>query len=288
MITDLKKKEIQFHVNNIILDNSNNNISYVDGRPVHMAFIMAYLCNKNLLNKQIDSPSNEQTIFDDNNNLQTLDLRGGSRFNKNSSNFKFSMDGGNVILLELKDQKFKPTMSLAIGTNEQDKKEDYIHKTCKELFDLSGNHDMCAKHYYSIFSGCAISMMRNFGDIIKTKKDVVNTILKAHPGILYEILKNLNWKLKINNGQKEMVNVETWLSKLPNNQAEHYGKYLKDNQQITDLLNKIVQRINSDPSTLEIKYNNFINSNGHKLRNKKKILNPLRAQALYNKKLQNY
>jgi translation initiation factor 2 beta subunit (eIF-2beta)/eIF-5 len=198
------------------------------------------------------------------------------------NNYKFSIDGGNVILFKLKEQKYKPTITLAIESNEPDKRKEYLDKTCGELFDISGSEPVCSKHFYSIFGKSAIAMINNFGEVINSKKDIVNTMLKAHPGILYEILKNLNWKLKINkkNNKKEMIDVETWLSKLPDNQAKQFANYLKDNIQVQNLLNKIVERINSDPDTLEIKYENFLNTNGHKLRNKKKILNPLRAQAL--------
>ena len=201
-----------------------------------------------------------------------------------NNNYKFSIDGGNVSIyeLELKEQKYKPTITLAIEANKPDKKNEYLEKTCGELFDVSGSDPVCGKHFFSIFGRSAISMMTNFGEVLNTKKDIVNIMLKAHPGILYEILKNLNWKLKINkkNNKKEIVNVEIWLSKLPDNQAKQYSNYLQDNQQVKNLLEKIVERINSDPETLEIKYENFTNTNGYKIRNKKKIQNPFEAQAL--------
>jgi hypothetical protein len=47
MITNLITKEINFKVNNIILDNSINNISFIDNKPIHSALVMSYLCNNN-------------------------------------------------------------------------------------------------------------------------------------------------------------------------------------------------------------------------------------------------
>jgi len=250
MITDGTNNNIKYDINGMIM--SIDAISYIQGHPVHLALVMAYLfVNKIIKNKNIEK-----------------------------NNYLYSLDANNIIkVMSVANNKTRtilnPNIYEAQYNTSNLSNNNILIKTCQEIFKIDNPNDpVCSMHFYSILGKSAISMITNIGTQINSKKDIFNNILKANPGILYEILKNLNWKLKINkNKKKEMVNVKTWLTKLSEYERNLYSIYLNTNPQVTNLLEKIVERINNNPGILEAKYEETVNSIIQQPRKKKRIIN---------------
>jgi len=254
MITDGTDNSIKYDINATLM--SGDSISYIEGHPVHLALVMAYLfANKVMGNKHLENNKYLYSL-DENNMIKVMSVE-----NNDNNNTRTITN---------------PNIYEAIYNTSDDLSDNKILiKTCQEIFNIDNPKDpVCSMHFYSILGKSAISMITNIGTQINSKAEIFNTILKANPGILYEILKNLNWKLKINKNQKkEMVNVNTWLSRLKENERNSYSFYLDQNPQVKNLLEKIVERINNDPGILEVKYEETVQSTVQQPRKKKRIMN---------------
>jgi hypothetical protein len=112
--------------------------------------------------------------------------------------------------------------------------------------------------------------------IVTTKKEVKNVLINANPLIKYEILKNLNWKMKVNeSGNKYLITIEEWLNHKNNLE---YKTYLEsqDGLIIKEIIISMIEDININTSLLNEKYHKIItnpnyNKTSHKKRNLKKI-----------------
>jgi hypothetical protein len=184
MITE-QNGNIYFDINNIKLDNSDDNISYIENKPIHLIFIIIYLINNNLLKTNISSKKDFMYSYDDNNNL----------------------------VLYKKDDNNNLISSMTLAINNLD--NNHIKNTCHELFKSSPETQECSKHFYSILGKSAISMIINLKEQISSKDNIISNLLNANPSIQYEIIQNLNWNFKMNEkGINELITVDEWLEKL--------------------------------------------------------------------------
>ena len=169
------------------------------------------------------------------------------------------------------------------------KSEEIAKKTmetvCKDLFQINNGlqDEKCSTHFYSILGKSAILMLKNLNNIITTKKEIKLTLINANPLIKYEILKNLNWKMNVNeHGKKNLISVDEWLQII--NKSE-YNNYLNssDGLLIKEILNSMIEDININSSLLDEKYKEVIIRNPNYNKNKKRLT----SRQVENLKLQN-
>ena len=249
MITN-QDKSIHYLINNS--DKIIDSITYIEDKPVHIALVFAYMAK------------NYKMIINE------------------AKKYVYKIDDDGTIKIYLRNSKEEickelPTITKAINlqkSNDEKQGTEYIKETCKEIFGYEEGmaNESCAKHFYSILGRSAINMLQNLEKEIEETPDIYNLLLTANPGIQYEILKNLDWKIKKNDDRLELVNVEEWLNIMNNLE---YKQYLKDKSKIKDLLDKMIERINLERDLLQpSEQHEFINNKNIKKRIiKKKNMN---------------
>jgi hypothetical protein len=140
-------------------------------------------------------------------------------------------------------------------------------------------------------------MLQNIGEALITKESIINNLNNAKVNIKYEILKNLNWKMKNVNEKKVLVSVNEWIKILEENNKDlgkQYKEYLNKNTLVKDLLQNMVDHINNNSRLLEEKYketttqlNQPIRSQKRKRRLSKKQVETLREQVINEKNILN-
>lgn len=238
----VKGDVVTYTVNDIPLES----YSYIEGRPVHTALVMAYLVKDKHYNRF--APSSSAV--------------------KRDSDFVYSIeDDGSVRLFKKgpNGERGEELASMNMAIRKQlEGDEDAATKAktavCQDLFQVGVNDKTCAAHFYNILGKSALGMLKNMGAAASTDK-VVDALLSAQPHIKYEILKNLDWKMKISNGKKEMVNADQWLERLEQDGrpgikalAAEYKTYFSGNDKIKQILNKMVMDVNNNSRLLEEKY----------------------------------
>jgi len=103
-------------------------------------------------------------------------------------------DINNLSIIDNKPIHLALVMAYIFSKNDDIKLESYQEK-CKTIFGYY-TENICAKHIYSVLGKSGISMLNNLGLEINSFK-LEQNLLNADIEILYEILKNLNWKFKI-------------------------------------------------------------------------------------------
>ena len=221
MITN-KDKSIDYFMNNS--DTKIDSTSYIQGYPVHTALVFAYMSKEH------------QVIIN------------------HANKYVYKMEDGNVQIYMKDGNNELPTITRAISLhkeNEVNKGMEYIKQTCKEMFgyDEGMSNNTCAKHFYSILGRSAINMVQNLEKEMEERPNMFNLLLSSNVGIQYEILKNLDWKIKKNSKNNlELIGVEEWLN--IKNDLE-YKKYLKEKPKIKELLNRMIEKINLEKDLIE-------------------------------------
>jgi hypothetical protein len=237
------KNIITYEINSVLV----NSISYIESKPVSTALIMSYFCA-------------EKQRF----------------IQKQPENYVYELTSDNNLKLYNKDTK-QEIMSVSIAIDQYiNKEEDLAKKTmekvCKDIFLINDNgleDETCSKHFYSILGKSAILMLKNINNIVTTKKEIKDILINANPLIKYEILKNLNWKLTVNEyGKKNLISVEEWLKNINN---KEFNIYLNSSDGIIkEILNGMIEDINTNSSFLDEKYKdtkeNIINPNYNKIK----------------------
>ena len=227
-----KKNKITYIVNSMVSDT----VTYIESKPVSTALVMTYLCAKK-----------EQFYI-----------------KKNPQDYIYEITSDNVVKLYDKKTE-KEIMSVSVAINQfKNNLEEMGNKTmgniCKDIFKLDNGlkNENCLKHYLSILSGTGLLMLQNIGEIVKKNIEIKNTLKNTNPLIKYEILKNLNWKMKQNEyGKKYLITIEDWLKKMNNSE---FTKYLDSENGliVKDIIKDMVEDINTDTSLLESKYTKII------------------------------
>ena len=222
MVTE-QDSNIYFDINNIKFDNSDDNISYIEKKPIHLVFIIIYLINNNLLNTNVNISPKQK--------------------------FMYSYDNNNNLILYKKDDNNNLVSNITLAINNLD--SNHIKNTCYELFKSSPDTQECSKHFYSILGKSAISMIINLKEQIISKDNIISNLLNANPSIQYEIIKNLDWKFKINDDNiNELITVDEWLEQLIE-QKILYINFFSQNNLIKNTLDKMIININNNTKLLE-------------------------------------
>lgn len=256
MITE-KDKSIHYLINdNTKIDT--DTITLIEGKPIHTGLVFAYISQK--INYKKELVENKFVYYyDDNGNIK-IHLK--------------NVDGS--------AGKEISTFTRAV-TSQKDNKElealEYIQESCKEIFDVDNglSNNVCAKHFYSILGKAGLSMIKNLKSEIDKKSKIEDLLLSANTGIQYELLKNLNWKINKKSNILKLVDVDQWLE-INKNLNSNYKEYLDEHKNIKNLLNNIVNKINSEPLVIYNKLNNNSDNNTNVL--KKKRLNKKQIQNL--------
>ena len=239
-----KKNKITYTVNSIILDS----ITYIESKPVSTALVMTYICAK-------------KELF---------------TIKKNPQDYIYEITSDNVVkLYEKNTQKEIISVSAAINQFKDNLEEiggNTMKHICKDIFQVEEGlkNENCSKHFFSILGGSGLSMLENIGEIAKTNIEIKKTLKNANPLIKYEIIKNLNWKMKVNNNNKYLISLEDWLKII---KKPEYKKYLDSENGliVKEIIIEMVNDINTNTSLLEKKYEKTITNPNYYYKKEKKL-----------------
>jgi hypothetical protein len=242
ILMKISGSKITYIINKVPLES----ISYIEGKPVHTALVMAYLVKDKHYNRfaPLSSAVKSDSAF-----LYSIEDDGSVRLFRKDSNGAKGEEIASVSMAIRKQME---------GDEAGAKKA--REQVCKKLFNVSESNKTCASHFYNILGKSAMGMLENMGLVVKAES-VSQALLNAEPHIKYEILKNLDWKMKIANGKKEMANVEQWLERLEQDArptikslADKYKTYFVANPNVKNILDKMVMDLNNNSRLLEEKY----------------------------------
>ena len=256
---------ITYEVSNIKLDS----LSYIENKPIETALVLAYLTKdkhfSKLTNKTLTNESSDYV-------------------------FNFEDDGSLILSKKNKDGKLEEIESISMAIREEMKNslksQQIKENVCKEIF--GSDNKTCNKHFISILGRAGLNMLQNIGDAVVTKSSIINNLNNAKVNIKYEILKNLNWKMKNVNEKKVLVSVDEWIKILEEDNKDlgkQYKEYLNKNTLVKDLLESMVDHINNNSRLLEEKYKEvieqpIISQKKRKRRLSKKQIETLREQVI--------
>ena len=255
-------------------DTELNSISYIEGKPVHTALVMAYLIKDR--KHSVPSASSKS----DSNYLYSIENDGSVRLFEKKAD---GSQGDEVASINMAIRK-----QLSGDEAGANKAKDEV---CRKIFKVGESDVICSAHFYNILGKSALGMLNNLSGPAKSD-DVKQALINAQPHIQYEILKNLDWKMKVSNGNKEMVKTEQWLERLEQDArpemktlAGKYREYFKDNSGVKDILDKMVENLNYNTRLLDEKYKEAVATPQPAIRRKRARLSAaqvanLRSQVL--------
>ena len=274
---------ITYTVNDIAI----SSISLIENKPVATALVLAYLIKDKHFSKvsEYSTTSGEPSDYV----------------------FKFQ-DDGSLVLQKKNGDKFEEVTSISMAIRQQMSgnetgAEETKKQVCTSIFGDQEDEEgkgLCSKHFYSILGRAGLNMLENIGDSI-TKSKLVNSLESAEVNVKYEILKNLDWKMKISNGNKAMVSVDEWINRLKEDrrdgvkqQGAEYEKYLNGTgAQVKNILQNMVNHINTNSRLLQEKYKEAVEQpvSTSGLRRRKRLTDErvahLRAQVITENSLLN-
>ena len=257
-------------------------ISYIENKPVQTALVLAYLI-KDKHFSHLTTKSSTTTIGE-------------------PENYKFHFeDDGTLILTKKENNVDKEVESVSMVLRQQmtnDSKElaqaaENKKQVCKNLFGKEES-EHCTKHFNSILGKAGLNMLQNLGKAITTTS-IINALNNAEVNVQYEILKNLDWKMKLSNGKKTMVSVDEWVNRLKSETkpaivkyGESYEKFFNNEpsgSEIKSLLDNMVNRINNNSRLLQEKYQEAVQQTTTSTRRKRtrlstKKIAELRSQSM--------
>ena len=274
MITK-KDNSIVFDINNLIIDNTNNNISFIQNKPIHISLIMAYILSKKInfiseSNLDLNLNLNMNSIINTNNNTNYNNICTeifGENYSKDiCSRHFYSILGksGISMMINFGQNNFGQNNfgqnnfgqnnfgqnnfgQNNFGQNNFGQNNFGQNNFGQNNFGQNnfGQNNFGQNNFgQNNFSQNNFSQ-NNFGQNNFSQNNLKKTLIKANPTIQYEILKNLDWKIKINNKKKIFVKVEEWLKQLPDKQQFLYSEYLNKNIHVKNLINDIVNNLNN-------------------------------------------
>ncbi len=263
--------KITYTVNGTELDS----ISYIEGKPVHTALVMAYMVKERSYHMPSSVSGKSDSDF-----VYAIEDDGSVRL------FKKKPDGSQGEEVASINMAIRHQMS---GDEAGAKKA--REEVCKKLFVSQNSSTVCSAHFYNILGKSALGMLNNLSKPA-TKEDVQEALIKADPHVQYEILKNLDWKMKVSNGNKEMVTVDQWLERLDQDtRAEmkslvaEYKKYFNTNGHVKSILDRMVANLNNNSRLLDEKYKEAVSTPQPAIRRRRARLSAaqvsnLRSQVL--------
>ncbi len=227
IVMKISGSNITYEINDMLA----NSISYIQGKPIHIAFVLSYIAS-NI--KPKSQPVNEYLYSIENDEIRV---------------FKKNPDGsrGNEI----------QSVNMAIRYEKEgdyQAAKDARNKVCQKLFGVNETNSICATHFYTILGKSGLGMLNNLAEPAK-KEHIYTALINAEPNIKYEILKNLGWKIKVLRNDKQIVDVEQWLETLNQELKSEYEKYFQKYPYVRKILNKMIQDLNNNEKILNQKYN---------------------------------
>lgn len=230
---------ISYEVGDLKVDSK----SYIENKPVETALVLAYLVKDKHFSK-----------------LSSHSSSGSGE----SSDYVFNFEDDGSLVLSKKDSQGKlvqiESVSSVIKQQMANDSNAAANKTkvCKDLF--GAENESCNKHFYSILGRAGLNMLANIGEAA-SKSAIISKLNSAEVNIKYEILKNLDWKMKISNGNKAMVSVSEWVQRLKDDKRSNvkelgnkYEAYLNSKSDVKQLLENMVNHINTNSRLLAEKY----------------------------------
>jgi len=268
----IQGNNITYQVNETPLDAH----SYIEGKPVHTALVMTYLVKDKHYNKfapQMSTKSDSEYLY-------SFDDDGSVRLFKKDSNGTRGAEIASINTAIRKQLEGDATGSTKDQT-----------EVCQTLFGVKIDNPTCANHFYNILGKSAMGMLKNMGEAAKNDS-VVQTLINAQPHIKYEILKNLDWKMKISNGKKEMATPDQWLERLEQDirpsiklLASEYKTYLNTTPHVKNILERMVMDLNNNTSLLDLKYKEAIQTPQPAVRKRQFRLSAAQVSSLRNQVL---
>jgi hypothetical protein len=200
-----KNCEIKYYDNNNFEINS---ISLILGKPVHTALVIAYIYST-----KVKHPIN---------------------------NYRFSLNpNGEVNIYDTRTGNELASATLYIKKDPQDIA--ILKETCNQVFGNKHSDSICNNYFYSILGRSAISLFKTLDTSIREKYNIQDLLESANPAIQYEILKTLKFK-KYSNGK--ICTIDEWIRTLNKSQSEEYKNYLINNNQVKNIIEKIINNYN--------------------------------------------
>jgi hypothetical protein len=235
--------EVTYKINGTPL----NAVSYIEGKPVHTALVMAYLVKDKHYNRfapQSSAPKSDAGY------VYTIEDDGSVRLFEKTPN---GTAGAEVASINTAIRK-------QLDGNDAGSKE-ARKQACEKTFGVGVSDSVCSAHFYNILGKSGLGMLENMATAAKGKQSVEEALISAPANIKYEILKNLDWKMRVANGKKEMASVDQWVERLEQDArpamkelAGKYRAYFKDNSNVKNILDKMVMDINNNTRLLDEKY----------------------------------
>jgi len=261
VMINIMANDISYEINNTLV----NSMTYINSKPVETALVIAYLSSPN---RKINTVSGVKS--------------------DEGYTYKFEDDGSLTLYSDKEGKNVVDTITVANRQymSGENKYKETAKNACGVLFGFAEGltNNTCSAHFYNILGKSALGMLKNMGASVDTT-NIVDSLKTANVGIKYEILKNLDWKMKISNGKKEMVSVDQWLERLEKDdrdfiktQAGEFRKYLNNNSKVKDILQSMIDDINNNSRLLDDKYKEAVTTNTGNLKpskNRKRLLTPL-------------
>jgi len=194
------QKETKYFFNGLPMDT----ISYIESRPIATALVIAWVETTN--SKHLISP--EQII------------------SKSQSKYVFELNSdGRVIIYNRETkapvQSIQTSIDLWLGSTPIQAKISAT-QVCKEMFGVETGLDnsTCAQYFYSVLGKSGLTIVKILGKQVESSSDIKSLLLGTNPGIKYEILKKLEWKI---NSSNKLISFEDWVKSQP----IEFGDYFK-------------------------------------------------------------
>ena len=260
---------ISYEVGDLKVDSK----SYIENKPVETALVLAYLVKDKHFSKLSSHSSSSSG---------------------ESSDYVFNFEDDGSLVLSKKDSQGKlvqiESVSSVIKQQMANDSNAAANKTkvCKDLF--GSENESCNKHFYSILGRAGLNMLANIGEAA-SKSAIISKLNSAEVNIKYEILKNLDWKMKISNGNKAMVSVAEWVQRLKDDKRENvkdlgnkYEGYLNSKQDVKQLLENMVNHINTNSRLLAEKYKEAVEQPAASVKRRRRLtseqVGKLRSQVI--------
>jgi hypothetical protein len=269
---------ITYVINNLQI----NSLSYIENKPVETALVLAYLVKDKHFSK--------------------LSRDSSSVSSGESSDYVFNFEDDGSLVLSKKDSEGKlvqiQSVSSVIKQQMANDSSAAANRTkvCESLF--GAENESCNKHFYSILGRAGLNMLANIGEAVTNGSEIISKLNSAEVNIKYEILKNLDWKMKISNGNKAMVSVAEWVQRLKDDKRQNvkdlgnkYEEYLNKNVQVKQLLENMVNHINTNSRLLAEKYKEAVEQPAVSVKRRRRLTSEqvanLRSQVITENSLLN-
>jgi len=195
--------------------------SMIEGKPIELALVIAY----------IQAHAKPTSV---------------TRPSTSNSTYSFSLESDGSVRLFENGKEISTVTRAAKESNPT-----YIQEVCQNLFGVKDGlgNPTCSTYFYSAIGKSIEGILKTFGG---ASHDIHGQIISANFGLLYDLVKRLGWTTRYNlRMEYELITVDEWES----TSGKQFADYLKKNPQVRNLLVRIVERLNSNPTFLNLRYN---------------------------------